>query len=196
MWNPVRPYGNWAVILEIEGVQRRFTRLIDEIGTLPYSRRLEILNLTTLAERRARGDLIETFKAVNNISGYDLSMFKVSRSGCNLVSRPRTNRGSTKLQKLQKSFLTERVIESWNKLPVSVKTADSVLSFKMRLEAFKKENIFETSGNFWGISNDVLSRIENINYLDNKEMHNTYLWFNPFVAKKRFININTCSASA
>ena len=134
---------------------------------LPYSRRLEILNLTTLAERRARGDLIETFKAVNNISGYDSSMFKTSRSGSNLVSRPRSNRGSSKLQKLQRSFLTERVIVSWNKLPVSVKNTDSVLSFKIKLEKYKEENIFESRGNYWEVSNEVLSRIENSNYLEN-----------------------------
>ena len=191
LWNPVSSYGSWAVILELEGVQRRFTRLIDEIGMLPYSRRLEILNLTTLAERRARGDLIETFKAVNNISGYDSSMFKTSRSGSNLVSRPRSNRGSSKLQRLQRSFLTERVIVSWNKLPVSVKNTDSVLSFKIKLEKYKKENIFDSSGNYWEVSNEVLSRIENSSYLENKNKHNKYLWFNPHVAKKQFVNMYT-----
>ena len=63
LWNPVAEFGNWNLILALEGVQRRFTRLIDEIGTLPYSQRLDILGLTTLAERRNRGDLIETLKA-------------------------------------------------------------------------------------------------------------------------------------
>ena len=51
-----------------ECVQRRFTRLIDEIGTLPYSQRSDILNLTTLADRRNRGNLIEVYKAVNRYS--------------------------------------------------------------------------------------------------------------------------------
>ena len=51
-----------------ECVQRRFTRLIDEIGTLPYSQRSDILNLTTLADRRNRGNLIEVYKAVNGYS--------------------------------------------------------------------------------------------------------------------------------
>ncbi|KAL5257413.1 hypothetical protein ACHWQZ_G012381 [Mnemiopsis leidyi] len=63
-------HGNWATVLELESVQRRFTRLIDEVGTLPYSRRLEILNLTTLAERRIRGDLIEAFKATSGLTDY------------------------------------------------------------------------------------------------------------------------------
>ena len=55
LWNPVPEHGSWSLILELEGVQRRFTRLIDEIGALPYSERLASLNLTTLAERRIRG---------------------------------------------------------------------------------------------------------------------------------------------
>ncbi|KAL5249370.1 hypothetical protein ACHWQZ_G018287 [Mnemiopsis leidyi] len=66
----VAAYGNWATVLELESVQRRFTRLIDEVGTLPYSRRLEILNLTTLAERQIRGDLIEAFKATSGLTDY------------------------------------------------------------------------------------------------------------------------------
>lgn len=154
---------------------------------LPYSRRLEILNLTTLAKRREQGDLIETFKAVNNISEYDSGMLKVSRSGSNLVSRLRTNRGSTKLQNLQRSFLSERVIVSWNRLPVYVKNAESVLAFKMRLEQYRIDNLSEASGKFWEASNEV---IETLNYFDNKDQHNIFLWFNPFVARKRFININ------
>ena len=40
LWNPVAAHGNWCTILELESVQRRFTRLIDEIGMLPYSCRL------------------------------------------------------------------------------------------------------------------------------------------------------------
>ncbi|KAL5250782.1 hypothetical protein ACHWQZ_G016501 [Mnemiopsis leidyi] len=74
LWNPVAAHGNWATVLELESVQRRFTRLIDEVGTLPYSQRLEILNLTTLAERRIRGDLIEAFKATSGLTDYGSGM--------------------------------------------------------------------------------------------------------------------------
>ena len=58
VWSPTAQQGNWGVIMEIEGVQRSFTRMINGIGMLPYSRRLEDLKLTTLAESRVRGDLI------------------------------------------------------------------------------------------------------------------------------------------
>ena len=46
------------------------------------------------------------------------------------------------------------------------------------------------SGNFWELSDGVLNRMESGNYLENKLKHNMYLKENPFVAKKKFINIH------
>ena len=48
--------------LILESVQRRFTRLVDGIGLLPYKDRLKKLRIATLIERRTRGDIIELFK--------------------------------------------------------------------------------------------------------------------------------------
>ncbi|KAL5258599.1 hypothetical protein ACHWQZ_G009170 [Mnemiopsis leidyi] len=92
LWNPVAAHGNWATVLELESVQRRFTRLIDEVGTLPYSRRLEILNLTTLAERRIRGDLIEAFKATSGLTDY----------GSGILYRPPSGDSTEALNELKK----------------------------------------------------------------------------------------------
>ena len=195
LWNPVAEHGNWSLILELEGVQRRFTRLIDhEVGTLPYSERLDILKLTTLAERRIRGDLIETFKAINGISCYGLKLYNTSRSGVNLVSRVRKQ--SSKVSNLQRSFLPERIISIWNKLPNEVKICENVNRFKITLEQFKRKNIdtYIDCGHFWEVSDLVLSKIEGPSYISNKEKHNAYLKENPFVAKKRFINLYQTSA--
>ena len=44
------------------------------VGLLPYSERLDLLELTTLVERRARGDLIEVYKAkhgFNKLNGLE-----------------------------------------------------------------------------------------------------------------------------
>ena len=64
LWNPVPEHGNWSLILKLEGVQRSFTIMIDGVGLLPYSERLETLKLTTLIERRGRGDLIEVLQGL------------------------------------------------------------------------------------------------------------------------------------
>ena len=79
IWSPVACHGNWAIIIELEAVQRRFTWMINEIGLLPYSERLSALNLTTLAECRIRGDLIETFKVLSEHVEYGKEVFHVSR---------------------------------------------------------------------------------------------------------------------
>jgi len=46
----------------IEKIQHRFTRMIPGLDKLPYSERLEKLNLWTLEERRNRADLIELYR--------------------------------------------------------------------------------------------------------------------------------------
>ena len=68
---------SWGTVLELESVQRRFTRLIDEVGTLPYSRRLEIIDLTKQAEQRIHGDLIEAFKVTSGSTNYGSGMFRI-----------------------------------------------------------------------------------------------------------------------
>ena len=69
--------------------------------------RLEILNLTTLAERRIRGNLMEAFKGTSELTDYGLGKFSISRSGLNLVLSNRCSRNLTKIKNIQESFLPE-----------------------------------------------------------------------------------------
>ena len=176
MWNPVACHGNWSTILELESIQRRFTRLANNIGTLPYSERLEHMKLTTLGERRIRGDLIETFKVLNGIVEYGKDIFKVGRSGRNIISNFECSKGTSKnIGKLRSSFLPERVRNYWNHLPCYVKNSENVPSFKANLEKFKRETTDSNPNNFWEVSNTIINKIEgNPNYLVNKNKHNTY----------------------
>ena len=73
----VRPHLEYAVtswcpylekdMNEIEKTQRRATKLIPKLHDLEYSHRLARLKLTDLKTRRARGDLIQMYKLVNEI---------------------------------------------------------------------------------------------------------------------------------
>ena len=159
----------------MENVQRHFTRMIDGIGLVSYEERLKRLNLTTLLERRMRGDLIETFKIMSGLTNYGQNLFNVSRSGSKLKY--------TKQSRLD--FLPNRVVNYWNKIPNNVKSATTVDSFKNRLEAFKTNNI-EVTGNFWELSNEIFSRINDSNRSD----YVAYMIANPNVAKRKHININ------
>ena len=90
-----------------------FTQL-NGIGTLPYSQHLMELNLTTLAERRLRGNLIETFRVVNGHVDYGHNVFNVSKFGNKLIAKS-LKEGDTTIEKLLKSFLPERIRNYWNK---------------------------------------------------------------------------------
>ena len=75
---------------------------------------------------------------------------------------------------------------------MEVKTADSVLNFKVKLEEFKQKCISNSVRNycyFWEVSDEVLSKIEGTNYIENKDKHIQFLMLNPHVAKKQFVNL-------
>ena len=59
------------LILSIENVQRRATKIIKNIKHVTYEERLRYLDLPTLVYRRSCGDMIETYKIVN--VKYDLA---------------------------------------------------------------------------------------------------------------------------
>ena len=69
MVRPHLEFGNvaWSPRLEkdrnlIEGVQRRATKMVPEIKDLEYEERLKRMDLPSLRYRRARGDMIDTYK--------------------------------------------------------------------------------------------------------------------------------------
>ena len=179
LWNPVAKFGKWKIIMDIERVQREFTRLIENIGLLPYRQRLNELQLTTLIERRMRGDLIETYKIINGINNYGNDLYKVSRSGANLLY-------NSSLKSYKSDFLPNRVLPYWNKLPTALKFSDSIKKFKVNLESYKKLNQKSTQGNYWELSNEIFSRIND----DNRDSYVNYMLNNPDVMKRRKITIN------
>jgi hypothetical protein len=51
----------------LESVQHRATRIIPSLKKISYENRLKALDLTTLSERRQRGDMIQLYKIFNGI---------------------------------------------------------------------------------------------------------------------------------
>ena len=72
----------------LERLQRKVTRFPPELKKMPYTDRLQEMNLTTLQERRQRGDLIETFKIINGYYNCPLELFTFSH-GMQLRGHPR-----------------------------------------------------------------------------------------------------------
>ena len=55
----------------LEGDQRRFTKLVSGLSNKSYEYRLKFLGLTTLEERRKRGDSIEVYKVLRGLDNLD-----------------------------------------------------------------------------------------------------------------------------
>lgn len=119
----------------LENVQRRATKLIPNLKEKSYQDRLKILKLTTLENRRIRGDLIEVFKLLKGFTDVDFNKFFQ-------LSNTSTRGHSLKLHKnacshdYRKYFFSQRVIDAWNKLPEHVVKSNSVNAFKNHYDKF------------------------------------------------------------
>ena len=130
-WNPY-----YAKDIEIlERVQKYATSLVPELRNLNYSQRLDRLKLYSLEDRRTRGDLIYTYKLFQDQSAVKPEIFFQKANS-------HTRGHSLKLYKptLQKNLLPRkhfysiRIINKWNELPEAVVTANSIDTFKSRLD--------------------------------------------------------------
>ena len=116
----------------LESVQSKATALVHGLKHLNSEERRKRLGLMKLEERRERGDMIEVFKILKGHTRIDPSLFwemREARNGSRLVKEMAENG-----RRQRKSFFSYRVIQRWNLLPVEVKTAPSLDSFKNRLD--------------------------------------------------------------
>ena len=130
-------------ILKLERVQRRATKIVPNLSHLSYEDRLQNLKLTTLEERRHRGDMIEVFKI---LKGYDKvqveNFLEIEQAGINR----RTRGHSMKLKKHQHRthkrtmFFSARVVNKWNELPDWVVESLTISSFKRNYDKFVSNN--------------------------------------------------------
>lgn len=148
----VRPHLEYAIqawnphlqkdILLLEKVQRRATKMILSLKYLPYEQRLTKLNLTTLDDRRLRGDLIETFKLLNGYEDIDPNKF---------FTRNRQERTRGHRLKLfapyarldcRKYNFNVRVVKHWNKLSEEAVNAVSINTFKGHVDNYVRRGAY------------------------------------------------------
>ena len=109
-----------------------------------YEERLKNAGLTSLRERRERGDAIEAFKTLNGFNKVKKELWfnvakenaratrstsKVSENG---EEERRTNVllvEGTRLE-VRRNFFTVRVVKQWNSIPETVRNQTSVNGFK------------------------------------------------------------------
>ena len=156
----------------IEGVQRRATKQIPGLSKLSYPERLKALRLPTLTYRRHRGDMIEVFKILNGI--YNSNGENFLKLNSQIAERDGTRGNSRKLfvqrarLDIRKYNFSVRVARIWNSLPDSVVRADTLNTFKNRLDRFwcNQEVLYNykadiTTGGHTLICNEIKSGLGN-----------------------------------
>ena len=116
----------------IERVQRRATKLVPALRDLPYEERLLRLKLTTLEERRARGDMILTYKLISRkekINPDKFSKMAMVRGDPEIACGKKIYRERCKLNK-RKYWFSQRVPIKWNNLSKKEVEASSTSVFK------------------------------------------------------------------
>ena len=146
-WNP------WTMqdIENIESVQKRALRNCHGLQSSSYDERLVEVGLTTLTDRRCRGDMLQTFKILNRIDDVDYhTWFKKveeqhqSTRQAVVVADDGSSSGTENLVKpkakldLRKNFFSCRVVDPWNNLPNTVRKSGSVDEFKKNYDNFMK----------------------------------------------------------
>jgi hypothetical protein len=130
----------------LERVQKAATNLVPVLRNLSYIQRLKRLGLTTLQTRRARGDMIEVFKIMTGRERIEREQF------FQLTSNDHGLRGhSLKIRKerssrdIRKYSFSQRVVNTWNKLPQTVVDATTVNMFKNALDKHWKDMDIKSS---------------------------------------------------
>ena len=134
----------WSPILKsdcdkIERIQHRATKMVQSIRYLPYESRLKALDLTTLAERRQRGDLIQMYKIMHNFDKYDkCNRFQIInnqvRGHCFKYFKEISR------QQHRENFFFNRTANLWNSLPSEIVQAPTVNSFKAGIDCWMRSN--------------------------------------------------------
>ena len=123
----------------IEKVQRIATRLVPSISNLRYEDRLSALGLTTLIERRKRGDLIQLYKFMH---GFEV----IQNNNCFPLVKNNLRGHCFKYYKeiahtsSREHFFYNRIANLWNSLPNEVVSAQSVNGFKAALDCWLSSN--------------------------------------------------------
>ena len=140
---PVLEYGSsvWSPYLKrdikkLEDIQRRATKMVPCVASLPYEERMRELGLVSLEYRRDRADLIQIYKSVHNLDQLKWDKLFTFVPG---DSRGHSLRFRTKkcAKNIRLHSFSVRSIHFWNNLKEDTVTAKTINQFKSSLNSEK-----------------------------------------------------------
>lgn len=139
---------------KLENVQRKAVRIISGLQGSTYEEKLEELGLQTLEARRERSDMIQTYKIIHGLDDVDKSLWfeqvaetseRLTRQSADILNLKPKN---SKLE-LRRNCFSNRVVNSWNKLPQDVKSGKNVNVFKNKYDNYTRS----TMNDHWDLTN-------------------------------------------
>ena len=135
---------------ELEKVQERLIRMLSDVRGENYEEKLKDAGLTTLKERRERGDVIEVFKVMRQISNIDETKWfrRVREEARPLRSNTVVDTEGDEVRRevleverarleVRRNFFMVRATKLWNSLPERVKNQRTVNGFKNAYDAWR-----------------------------------------------------------
>ena len=145
-------------IKTLEKVQERMLRMLSNVKGKNYEERLKETGLTTLRERRLRGDMIETFKTLKGFNKVEKERWFTQigeEARATRMTSMVTDEGVVKKENVlqlertrldvRKNFFTVRAAKHWNELPETVKSKTSINGFKNSYDEWRKNQTQRTS---------------------------------------------------
>jgi len=119
----------------LESIQEKAVRQVAGLKSSQYEERLHELAMTTLEERRREQDLVQMFKIIRQIDNVDPTIWftMVPDMGTRRTEGGLNVRRNQAHLEVRRNFYSSRVAETWNTLPLSVKSANTVSGFKRML---------------------------------------------------------------
>ena len=128
---------------QLERVQERMIRMLSDVRGTTYEEKLKDAGLTTLEERRRRGDAIETFKTLKGMNRVNKEKWftmeaedsRATRRNTEVTEEGERRRCDILVVKkarleIRKNFFNIRAAKVWNAIPEEVKNQGSINAFK------------------------------------------------------------------
>ena len=118
---------------KLEKVQKRATKIVPTLRNLSYENRLKKTELFSLEKRRLRGDLIEMYKIITNISPLNFDdYFEYCQNGLRGNSLKLSEKFVKNTQ--YRKYFFKRIPKIWNSLSTDTVTSSSLSRFKANLD--------------------------------------------------------------
>ena len=124
----------------LENVQKRAIGMVTNFKGRTYEEKLAEAGMTTLEERRRRGDLIQAYRVLRGVDEVDPQTWFNPAQTRNGATATRQNRGFLNVERgeatgeIRRNFWSQRVVDPWNSLPDSVKESASLDIFKNSID--------------------------------------------------------------